>query len=95
MEWISFTMDNAKKNKFVTELLPSLWKNHGSLLQMSGLTWGTYFSATGTDATLCLFYSESSIFMKSVKAFVGDFERVYSEPDTSALQYFGPENLGN
>ena len=94
MEWISFTLDNAKKNKFENELLPALWKSHGSLLQMSGLTWASYFEKTGIDSYRCIFYSDSGLFLKFVKAFAGDFNRVFSVPNISIMEYLGPENLG-
>ena len=94
MEWISFTLDNAKKNNFENELLPSLWKSHGSLLQMSGLTWASYFEKTGNDTYRCLFYSDSGLFLKFVKAYAGDFNKVFSVPDISTLEYLGPENIG-
>ncbi|MEJ5995098.1 hypothetical protein WG904_11775 [Pedobacter sp. Du54] len=93
MEWISFTLNTAKKNNFENELLPALWKSHGSLLEMSGLTWATYFEKTGIDSYHCLFYSDSGLFLKFVKAFAVDFSKVFSVPDISAMQYFGPENL--
>lgn len=93
MEWISFTLDNAKKNNFENELLPALWKSHGSLLQMSGLTWATYFEKTGIDSYRCIFYSDSGLFLKFVKNFAGNYNQVFSEPDIIKMEYFGPENI--
>jgi len=93
MEWISFTLDNVKKNDFKNELLPALWKNHGSLLQMSGLTWAAYFENTGENSARCVFYSDSGLFLKHVKAYAVDFGQVFSIPDLSTMEYLGPENI--
>jgi len=93
MEWISFSLDNEQKTKFETQLLPALCKQHGFLLEMSGLTWAAYTEKTGLDTYRYLFCSDSTLFLKFIKEFVEDHTRIFSVPDVLKLEYFGPENL--
>jgi hypothetical protein len=93
MEWISFNLDNDKKNIFENQLLPELWKSHGPLLEMSGLTWAAYSTGDENGSNRYLFNSDSRLFLNSIKKFIVAYSRVHSEPDTTGMLYFGPENL--
>ena len=93
MEWITFYLDHNKKYEFENNLLPYLWKAHGTLLEMSGLTWIAYSEQIDDNNYRYLFCCDSRFFLKFIKAFVGDFSRVHSVPYIDDMVCLSPENL--
>jgi len=93
MEWISFTLDNKKKSALEKELLPALIKQYGFLIDMSGQTWEAYFESNGIDSYRCIFCSDSALLMKFVKEIAENSCKIFSIPDLTKMQHFGPEDL--
>ena len=93
MEWISFSLTNEQKINFETQLMPTICKRYGSLINMSEQSWLAYSTRDGLNTFQYLFCSDSPIINKFVKEFVGKSTRLFTQPDISNMDLFGPENI--
>ena len=93
MEWISFTLNSEKKELFETTLMPSICKRYASLIEMAGHTWSAYYNRNGLDSFQYVFCSDSPVLNKFVKEFAGNTTRLFTTPDVSHMETYGPENL--
>ena len=95
MEWISFSLDQEKRNGFENELMPTLCKRYGSLLDMANQTWNAYFERTGVDSYRCVFCSDSVILIKFVKEYAGNYLPHYTTPDVKRMEHYGNPHILN